>query len=178
MSSRTRGTSAATSRLERRVPGLGGEDRVVEPDHRRARRGRREDPVIGGELVHEAADQRQGLVAVAGVEVHLAAARLLAGKLDSHVEPLRRRTAARPTCGNSRSLKQVMNNATRIRPPAGLAVGPGGVLGDHRRKAAATPESTGMCSPVVCDRSPPMSANTAAATCSGRTSLLSRVRWA
>ena len=48
----------------------------------------------------------------------------------------------------------------------------------HRRKAAATPASTGMWSPVVCARSPPTSANTAAATCSGRTSFLSRVRWA
>jgi hypothetical protein len=49
---------------------------------------------------------------------------------------------------------------------------------DQRRKAAATPASTGMWRPVVCDRSPPTSANTAAATCSGRTSFLSSVRWA
>ena len=48
----------------------------------------------------------------------------------------------------------------------------------HRRNAAATPASTGMWSPVVCDRSPPTSANTAAATCSGRTSFLRIVRWA
>ena len=49
---------------------------------------------------------------------------------------------------------------------------------DQRRKAAATPASTGMCMPVVCDRSPPVSANTAAATCSGSTSRLSNVRCA
>ena len=48
----------------------------------------------------------------------------------------------------------------------------------HRRNAAATPASTGMCSPVVRDSSPAVSANTAAATCSGRTSRLSSVRWA
>ena len=48
----------------------------------------------------------------------------------------------------------------------------------HRRNAAATPASTGMCRPVVCDRSPPVSAKTALATCSGSTSRLSRVRWA
>ncbi len=48
----------------------------------------------------------------------------------------------------------------------------------HRRKAAATPESTGTCRPVVWDRSPDTSATTAAATCSGRTSCLSRVRCA
>ena len=38
----------------------------------------------------------------------------------------------------------------------------------HRRKAAATPASTGMCSPVVWLRSPPVRAKTAAATCSGQ----------
>ena len=48
----------------------------------------------------------------------------------------------------------------------------------HRRKAAATPASTGMCSPVVWLRSPPVRAKTAAATCSGRTSRLSSVRCA
>ncbi len=48
----------------------------------------------------------------------------------------------------------------------------------QRRKAAATPASTGMCRPVVWDSSPPVSASTAAATCSGSTSRLSRVRWA
>ena len=48
----------------------------------------------------------------------------------------------------------------------------------QRRKAAATPESTGTCRPVVRVRSPPVSAKTASATWSGRTSRLSRVRWA
>ena len=48
----------------------------------------------------------------------------------------------------------------------------------QRRNAAATPASTGMCSPVVWERSPPTSANTAPATCSGRTSFFSSVRWA
>ena len=50
--------------------------------------------------------------------------------------------------------------------------------GGHRRKAAATPASTGMCNPVVWLRSPPVSAKTAAATCSGTTSRLSSVRCA
>ena len=61
-------------------------------------------------------------------------------------------------------------------PAASLTV----VGGDsaHRRNAAATPESTGMCSPVVCARSPPASTKTAAATCSGSTSFWSSVRWA
>ena len=48
----------------------------------------------------------------------------------------------------------------------------------HRRNPAATPESTGMCIPVVRDRSPAVRANTAAATCSGSTSFFSSVRWA
>src|SRR6266508_718760 len=50
--------------------------------------------------------------------------------------------------------------------------------GSHRRNAAATPASTGMCRPVVCERSPAVSANTAAATCSGSTSRLRSVRLA
>ena len=36
----------------------------------------------------------------------------------------------------------------------------------HRRNAAATPPSTGTISPVVRERSPPVSATTASATCS------------
>ena len=48
----------------------------------------------------------------------------------------------------------------------------------HRRKAAATPESTGTWTPVETERSPPTSAKTASATCSGRTSRLSSVRLA
>src|SRR5699024_2515050 len=48
----------------------------------------------------------------------------------------------------------------------------------QRRNAAATPESTGMCRPVVWLRSSPASATTAAATCSGSTSRPSRVRLA
>ncbi len=54
----------------------------------------------------------------------------------------------------------------------------GAAAARHRRNAAAIPASTGTCSPVVCDRSPAVSANTAAATCSGSTSRLSRVRCA
>ena len=50
--------------------------------------------------------------------------------------------------------------------------------GGHRRKAAATPASTGMWSPVVWLRSPPVRAKTAAATCSGRTSRFNSVRCA
>ena len=48
----------------------------------------------------------------------------------------------------------------------------------HRRNAAATPESTGMCRPVVRESSGEQSTNTAWAQCSGSTSCLSRVRWA
>src|SRR5690606_28336903 len=49
---------------------------------------------------------------------------------------------------------------------------------DQRRNAAATPASTGTCNPVVWLSSPAVSARTALATCSGRTSRLSSVRWA
>ncbi len=81
-------------------------------------------------------------------------------------------------------------------PPAGGAEVDGGVAGSlahraphrasvltvlrdhHRRKAAATPASTGTSSPVVRERSPAVSASTAAATCSGKTSRPSSVRLA
>ena len=66
---------------------------------------------------------------------------------------------------------------TRTAGPATGGGGPG-VARRHRRNAAATPESTGTCRPVVCTRSGPVRAKTAAATCSGSTSRLSRVRWA
>ena len=46
----------------------------------------------------------------------------------------------------------------------------------HRRKAAATPASTGTISPVVRARWPAVRTNTASATCSGRTSSLRSVR--
>ncbi len=48
----------------------------------------------------------------------------------------------------------------------------------HRRKAAATPASTGMCRPVVCEKSDVQIAYTAFATFSGTTSRLSIVRCA
>src|SRR5690606_33114773 len=48
----------------------------------------------------------------------------------------------------------------------------------HRRKAAATPESTGMCRPVVRESSGPVSTYTASATFSGTTSRLRMVRFA
>src|SRR4051794_39699925 len=53
-----------------------------------------------------------------------------------------------------------------------------GLGGGHRRNAAATPASTGMCRPVVWLRSAEQSTKTALATFSGSTSRLRRVRWA
>src|SRR5690606_30443251 len=72
-------------------------------------------------------------------------------------------------------------HATEHDPPArGPEVDRGDRAGPraHRRKAAATPASTGMCKPVVCASSGPVSTATAFATCSGSTSRFSRVRWA
>ena len=48
----------------------------------------------------------------------------------------------------------------------------------QRRKPIGTPPSTGTSSPVVTSSDPPVRASTASATCSGRISRLSRVRWA
>src|SRR6266516_7038595 len=59
-----------------------------------------------------------------------------------------------------------------------LLVGADGSATGQRRNAAATPASTGMCSPVVRESSPAVSTSTAAATCSGRTSRPSSVRFA
>ncbi len=56
--------------------------------------------------------------------------------------------------------------------------GPGPTRRAHRRKAAATPASTGTCSPVVWVMSGPQSTKTALAMCSGSTSRLRMVRWA
>ena len=70
-------------------------------------------------------------------------------------------------------LDTVVGPATRHHPTAGCAdvdraehhLSPEPVEGvrsrraSHRRKAAATPASTGMCRPVVWDSSPPVSAN-------------------
>ena len=61
-----------------------------------------------------------------------------------------------------------------LRVPGGRALQGGA----HRRNAAATPASTGTWRPVVWERSPAVSANTALATFSGSTSRFSRVRWA
>ena len=60
--------------------------------------------------------------------------------------------------------------------------GAGGALGGggpgQRMNAAATPESTGISSPVVIGRVPLVNASTAIAMCSGSTSSFSTVRWA
>ena len=64
-----------------------GERRVVLADHDRARWRRRDDRVVAREHVGEPPDQRHALRAVAGVEVHLAAARLALGEVDLVPEP-------------------------------------------------------------------------------------------
>ena len=110
---------AGDVRRERLVAGVLGHGRVVVADHRGARRAtesrrrRRARTTLG-----ERADQRHARVAVAGVEVHLAAARLRLGEDDLVAQVLKDRTVARPTSGASASLKQAMNSAT----PHGLAV--------------------------------------------------------
>src|SRR5699024_1051720 len=60
----------------------------------------------------------------------------------------------------------------------GRGAGGAGGGGAHLRNAAAAPASTGTCRPVVCERSPAVSAKTAFATFAGSTSRFSRVRWA
>ncbi len=70
------------------------------------------------------------------------------------------------------------NTLPANRPPSTLSCCTGCRCGAHRRKAAATPASTGMWRPVVWDSSALVSTAAALATFSGRTSRLSRVRWA
>ena len=86
-----------------------------------------------------------------------------AGAAD-HVERVGRgRARARPARSFSSAMRAVDRHVVLLRTR-------------HRRNATATPPSTGMIRPVVRDSSPPTSANTAAATCSGSTSLPSSVR--
>src|SRR5438034_8417220 len=59
---------------------------MVDADHRRARAGRRDDHVVAGERVDEPFDERNARLLVAGVEVHLAAARLFRRELDVMTE--------------------------------------------------------------------------------------------
>src|SRR5258708_13156067 len=61
------------------------------PDRAYARAGGGDDDVVVLERLDVAADQRQRLALVAGVDVHLAAARLGLGELDPVAEPLEQR---------------------------------------------------------------------------------------
>ena len=88
LSSRTPGHAAPRPPPGAPIARIGGEDRVVEADHRGARRGGRDDPVVRLELRDEPADDAAAPGRVAGVEVHLAAARLVGRELDGHPEPL------------------------------------------------------------------------------------------
>src|SRR5581483_3288889 len=66
----------------------GGQRRVVLVHHRRAGRGRGDDRLVVAERADERTRHRQRVVAVAGVEVHLAAAGLPLGELDLVSEAL------------------------------------------------------------------------------------------
>ena len=107
-------------------------------DHPGARRRRRDDRVEAGEYVREPPDERHAVGAIAGVEVHLPAARLALGELDVLARRRSRWTVAWPTCGNSMSLKHVMNSATFTRRscppcrPAGAGSADLGGAADHR----------------------------------------------
>ena len=65
--------------------------RVLVPDGADTRSGRGDDHVAVLEDVRVPADQRQRVALVAGIDVHLAAARLRLGKLDPVAEPLQQR---------------------------------------------------------------------------------------
>ena len=86
--------------------------------------------------------------------------------------------AKRDTWRNS--IRPSRSTAKRTRPldaPRSTAATHSGEFSTtYRKKAAATPESTGMCAPVVRARSPPSKAKTALAMLSGRTSRFKRVR--
>src|SRR5439155_8336645 len=77
----------ADGALQARVAGLGGDDRVMAADHRGARRRGRDHGVEPGERRGEPLDERNAGVAIAGVEMHLAAAGLLLRKGDIDAEP-------------------------------------------------------------------------------------------
>ena len=86
--------------------------------------------------------------------------------------------APRSTAATAAPAFAALRSVAPRRPGTRAAAATPAAPGPQRRNAAATPASTGMCSPVVRARSPPVSATTAAATCSGSTSRFSRVRCA
>ena len=91
-----------------------GEHRVLVAHRPDARPRRRDDGVVPGEGAStKCSHQRQRLVAVAGVDVHLPAAGLRHREHDLVPEALEQPVTARPTRGNSASLRQVMNSAIR-----------------------------------------------------------------
>ena len=116
------------------------------------------DPPLGDDPEHHSARGR--------AEVDRGDGERLAGRARSDCLP---GSACRARPVDRRPGRNGYGAHVRARP-----VGPGA----HRRNAAATPASTGTCRPVVCERSPAVSANTALATFSGSTSRFSRVRWA
>ena len=66
--------------------GLVGHGAVMVPDHRGARSGWRHHGVVAREVPGEPADERDAVVAIARVEVHLSAASLAFGELDRLAE--------------------------------------------------------------------------------------------
>jgi hypothetical protein len=78
------------------------DERVVMADHRGAGARRRDHRVVPGERPGEPVDQRDRGVLVAGVEVHLAAARLIGRELDVVAEAAQQPHDGSPDLGEQR----------------------------------------------------------------------------
>ena len=143
-----------------------------------------EQAVVDGPGVDADAVQRSGLGDPADAAQHLA--------VDAEHVPEQAVAHAHTAVGEAVHLLQVQRaGADRAGhdPAAGRAQvdrgdaqrrarRPGATSPGHRRKAAATPASTGTCRPVVCVISGPQSTKTALAMWEGSTSRLRIVRWA
>jgi hypothetical protein len=77
--------------LVRRRRPVDADARVVRTDARHARPARRDDRVVAGEDLAEAARERGALALVPGVEVHLPATGLVHRELDGHAEAVEQR---------------------------------------------------------------------------------------
>ena len=84
---RQRGDPVRQPRLTTLVGGSRGHRWMLAADHRRTGRRRCHDGVVALEGVREPADQRDALVAIARIEVHLTAAGLTVGEPDVLTEP-------------------------------------------------------------------------------------------
>ena len=145
-SSKTFGPSSSTCSRETRVSGEVRGHRIQLAHHAHAGAGGRDDGVVTAEDLDEAPHQRDGLALVAGVEVHLAAARLREGKVHLHPETFEDLDGRPARLGEERIVEAGYKerHAHRSVPPPSYLRAP---MIDHSR--SSRPGRRGRSSPVA-----------------------------